>query len=240
MTVTESAKLEGWAGLYKAGAWAAMAFVAMVFIPLFLVFSAPLPPAGDGAALLDYIGAHPVVYIAQLVCFVGLSLPALLVFAALGPALFPADRTKALLGSLVGIASEIVALSVLSSPQSLHAGLPVLAAEWAKADALQRPSLAAAAQALSATANTVTPAGIMTALAIMILSLGMRRSLAPRWFAVFGAIGGLAGVALEALRPFAGPLYMLYGLFLPAWFLIVGLLLFRLARSSTAGREGID
>lgn len=231
MTRSETTVVAGWTGLYRTGAWAAMAFVAMVLIPLLLIFSAPLPPAGDGAALLDYIGAHPAVYIVQLVCFVGLSLPALFAFAALGPALFRVDRTKAVLGALVGIASEIVALSVLSSPQSLHAGLPVLAAEWAKADALQRPALAAAAQALAATANTVTPAGIMTALAIMILSLAMWRIPGSRWFSIFGAAGGLAGVVLEALRPFAGPLYMLYGLFLPAWFLIVGIRLFRLERS---------
>jgi hypothetical protein len=237
MTDNKMTKAQCWTGLYRTGAWAAMIFVVMVFIPLFLIFSAPLPPAGDGAALLDYIRAHPAIYIVQLVCFVGLSLPALLVFAALGPALFRADRTKAALGALVGIASEIVALSVLSSPQSLHAGLLVLAADWAKADALQRPALAAAAQALAATANSVTPAGIMTALAIMILSLAMRRIPASRWFAIFGAAGGLAGVALEALRPIAGPLYMLYGLFLPAWFLVVGIRLFRLARSSADGWE---
>jgi len=221
--------------LYKAGAWSAMVFVVLVFIPLFLVFSTPVVPAGDGRAILEYIIAHPVSYIVQLVSFVGLSLPAIVVFAALGPALFPRAPSTAILGGLLGIASEIVALAVLSSPQSLHAGLVVLAVDYAKADALVRPSLEAASLALAASANTVTPAGIMTALAILLLSLAMRRGDFPRSLAIFGIVTGVLGIFSEALRPLVGPAYIVYGLCLPFWFFFVGLRLFRLARSRTAG-----
>jgi hypothetical protein len=215
--------------LLKAGAWSAMLFVVLVFIPLFLVSSTPVVPAGDGQAILEYIIAHPVSYIVQLVSFVGLSLPALVVFAALGSALFYHAPSTAILGGLLGIASEIVALAVLSSPQSLHAGLVVLAFDYMKADVIIRPSLEAAALALAANANTVTPAGIMTALAIFNLSLAMRRAGFPRALAVFGVVSGILGIFMEALRPFVGPAYIIYGLALPFWFFFVGLRLFKLA-----------
>ena len=227
--VPGSLSVASWRPLLRVGAWSAMLFVVLVFVPLVLLFIAPIVPAGDGRAILDYINAHPVAYIVQLVSFVGLSLPALLVFAALGMALLPHAPSVAMVGGLVGIASEIVALAVLSSPQSLHAGLVVLAADYAKADQLLKPSLEAAAMALAASANTVTPAGIMTALSILVLSLAMRRGVFPRALAVFGIVSGILGIIMEALRPFVGPAYILYGLALPFWFFFVGLRLFKLA-----------
>jgi len=57
-----------------------MVFVVLVFILLFLVFSTPVVPAGDGRAILEYIIAHPVSYIVYGLClpfwffFVGLRL----------------------------------------------------------------------------------------------------------------------------------------------------------------------
>ena len=234
LVVSDSSRYARLSPLLKAGAWSAMLFVVMVFIPLFIIFTAPVVPAGDGRAILEYIIAHPISYIVQLVCFVGLSLPTLLVFTSLGSVLFPHAPSQALIGGLIGIASEIVALAVLSSPQSLHAGLVVLAADYAQADVFLRSSLEAAALALAASANTVTPAGIMTALAILILSLAMQRSAFPRSLAVFGIVAGILGIISEAFRPLIGPAYIIYGLCLPFWFFFVGLWLFKLAKKEAA------
>src|SRR6476620_1281811 len=74
-----------WASLYKAGGLSPMLFVLLVLIPVVLVFAAPVPPV-DGRALLPYIAAHKVIYLIELVCFVGLSVPALVVFGALAVA----------------------------------------------------------------------------------------------------------------------------------------------------------
>ena len=100
-------------------------YVALVLVPVGLIYVAPLPPT-QGAALLQYIAAHRVVYLIELGCFVGLAIPALIVFTALTVALWPLDKGLALIGGLLGVASEVIALALGSIPQSLHGGLVVL------------------------------------------------------------------------------------------------------------------
>ncbi len=96
-----------WALLYKAGGWSALLYVLLVLVPVVLVFAAPLPPT-DGAAVLAYIAAHQAVYLAELVCFVGLAVPALVVFTAVAVALKGVDKSIAAIGGLFGIASEVI------------------------------------------------------------------------------------------------------------------------------------
>ena len=122
-----------WQPLYRIGGTAAMAFVVMVFIPLTLLVAAPVPPT-DGRALLEYIATHRIVYLTQLVCFVGLAIPALVVFAAVAVALAGVSKGVAAIGGLFGVGSEVVALAVGSSPQSLHGGLVLLSDAYLAAD----------------------------------------------------------------------------------------------------------
>jgi hypothetical protein len=57
-----------WGLLFRAGGIAALLYV--------LLLVAPVPPT-EGRALLAYVAAHKIVYLSELVCFVGLSVPAL-------------------------------------------------------------------------------------------------------------------------------------------------------------------
>jgi hypothetical protein len=224
-----------WALLYKVGGWSALLYVLLVLVPVVLVFAAPLPPTG-GVALLEYIAAHKVVYLAELVCFVGLAVPALVVFTAVAGALKGVNKSIAAIGGLFGIASEVIALALGSSPQSLHGGLVVLsnAYQAAGGDA-DRADLVGAADALIAATNAVSWAGILTAAAILLLSVLMRQT---RFFGpVVGALGvvaGAVGIVSEALRPMIGPGYMPYGLLLPVWFALVGWKLLHLDRGVTS------
>lgn len=219
-----------WRRLYLAGAVSALVYVVLVIVPVSLVFIAPVPPT-EGRALLEYIAANKVVYLTELVSFVGLSVPALVVFAAVAVAVKDLDKSTAAIGGLFGVSSEIIALALGSSPQSLHGGLVVLSDAYAVAatDA-QRASASTAADALIAATNAVSWAGILTAAAILILSLVMRRGIFGKAVAVFGIVTGLAGLVSEVFRPTIGPAYTIYGLLLPTWFVIVGWRLFRLAR----------
>ena len=133
-------------------------------------------------------------------------------------------QSWALLGGLVGIASEIVALSLGSSPQSLSGGLVYLSDQYIlTAVESQRMALAIAAEGLLAGANAVSSAGILTAVAILILSLCMLRGVYHRGVAILGIAAGVIGIVSEAFRPQIGPIYGIYGLLLPAWFIAVGL-----------------
>ena len=224
-----------WGLLYKAGGWSALLYVLLVLVPVVLVVVAPVPPT-QGAALLDYIAVHKAVYLIELVCFVGLAVPALVVFGALAVALKDVNKSIAALGALFGVASEVIALALGSSPQSLHGGLVVLSNTYqATGSDADRTGLVSAAEALIAATNAVSWAGILTAVAILLLSWIGRR--VPFFGPVVGTIGvvaGAAGVIAEALRPMIGPAYMAYGLLLPTWFALIGWKLLHLHREGTS------
>ena len=222
-----------WAPLYRVGALSALMFVLLVLVPVVLIFVAPVPPT-EGRALLEYIASHKIVYLVELVCFVGLSVPALVVFAALAVSLGRTNRSMAAIGGLFGIASETIALALGSSPQSLHGGLVVLSDSYqAPGTAAERAGLVSAADALIAATNAVSWAGILTAAAILVLSLTKRRAHFGRVIAILGIITGAAGILAEALRPMIGSTYAIYGLLLPIWFALVGWRLLRLGRRHT-------
>ena len=223
-----------WAPLYRAGAFSALVYVLLVLVPVVLLYTAPVPPT-DGRELLEYIDAHKFVYLTELVCFVGLSVPALVVFGALAVALGRANKSVAAIGGLFGIVSETIALALGSSPQSLHGGLVVLSDSYQAAGTdTERAGLVSAADALIAATNAVSWAGILTAAAILVLSLIMRRETFGRVVGPIGVVTGAAGILAEALRPLIGEAYLLYGLLLPTWFALVGWRLFLLGRQRTA------
>jgi hypothetical protein len=185
--------------------------------------------------VLAYIASHKAVYLVELVCFVGLSVPALLVFASLAVSLKGIDKSLAATGALIGIVSEVLALALNSSPPSLNGTLVYLSDQYAAAASeAQRLALATAAEGSIASANAVASAGILTALAILVLSLAMLRGPTRRAAAYLGIVTGAAGIVLEALRPAVGMAYAIYGLLLPAWFVVVGVRLHRDGRAEAS------
>lgn len=211
-----------------------MVFVLLVLVPVVLVFAAPIPPV-EGRALLSYIAEHKIVYLIELVCFVGLGVPALVVFSAAAVALKGVNKSLALVGGLFGVVSEAIALALGSSPQSLHGGLVVLSNSYASATTdAERAGLVSAAEALIAATNAVSWAGILTAAGILTLSLIARTGGFGRVVATLGVLTGALGILSEALRPMIGSAYLLYGLLLPLWFALVGWKLFRMAERGTS------
>ncbi|MDV3223091.1 hypothetical protein [Intrasporangium sp.] len=225
----EQARLDmSWKALYRAGGVSALLFVLLVLVPVALVFLAPLPPT-EGAPLLEYIAEHKAVYLTQLVCFVGLAVPAMIVFAAVTVALMDVNKSVALIGGLLGVASEIIALALGSSPQSLHGGLVLLSDAYASAGTTaERAGLVSAADALIAATNAVSWGGILTAAGILVLSVVMRRGVFGGPTAILGIVTGSIGIMSEALRPLIGSAYLVYGLLLPIWFAMVGWRLLRI------------
>ena len=212
-----------WRALYRAGGVSALLFVLLVVVPVALVFLAPLPPT-EGAPLLEYIAEHKAVYLTQLVSFVALK---------------DLDKSTVVIGGLFGVASEIIALALGSSPQSLHGGLMILSDAYAAAGTEgERAGLVNAAEALIAATNAVSWGGILTAAGILVLSLVMRRGVFGRSTAIIGILAGSVGILSEAFRPLIGSAYLLYGLLLPIWFAMVGWRLLRLERQDRDVGDG--
>ena len=228
----EAAPDPSWRGLYQGGCVSAVLYVVLVVVPLVLIFTTPQPPISGGAATLQYIALHKPVYLIELVSFVGLSVPAMVVFLALYVALKHLNKSYAAIGALLGIASEVAALAYNSSPQSLNGGLVYLSDQYmAAATAAQRLPFATAAEGLIAVTNAVAAAGVLTAIGMLILSLVMVKGVFPKGVAYLGIVTGVLGIVSEALRPILGLGYAIYGLLLPIWFIAVGWKLYRLARN---------
>jgi hypothetical protein len=232
-TTPESTTSSDSKGLYWAGSISAALFVVAILIPIVLLLLAPQPPLSDGTAVLTYIANHKLVYIVELVCFVGLSLPALVFFLSLATALKQVNSSGAAIGGLIAIASEIVALAYNSSPPSLNTGLLGLSNQYVAATSeAQRLSSTNAAEALMAVSNAVNAAGILTALGIAVLSWVMMRD---GWWKRVGNVGmvtGIVGMVSELLRDVIGAGYFAYGMLLPAWFIACGYKLYRLAKTA--------
>ena len=110
-----------WRGLYRAGGVSAVLYVVLPIVALVLLIITPPAPSSGGAATLQYIASHKSVYILELLLFVGLSVPAMVVFLALYAALKHLNKSYAAIGAVVAIASEVVALAANSSPHRLTA-----------------------------------------------------------------------------------------------------------------------
>ncbi len=220
-----------WKPLYAAGSACALVFSIMCLVPIILVFTAP-PVPGTGAEVLEYIAANRVVYLAQLICFVGLGVPAMVVFLALSVSLAGANKSLAAIGGLIGVGSEIMALSLNGSPQSLHGALVHLSGQYmAAAAGAQRLALATAAEGLIASVNGLNFIGFLTALGILLLSVVTRKGIFGKFVFFVGIATGAVGMVFEPLRPLVGNAYTIYGTLLLAWFIGVGLKLFRESRA---------
>src|SRR6476646_2767800 len=95
--VESAAADPSWRGLYRAGAISAALYALLIIVPVALLSIAPQPPMVGGEAVLQYIAANKAVYLIELVSFVGLGLPALIVFLTLYAALRHLDKSYAAL-----------------------------------------------------------------------------------------------------------------------------------------------
>ena len=227
---TEAAPDPSWRGLYRAGGVSAMLFVVLLLVAIVLTIVAPPPLSADGATTLHYIASHKVLYTIEQVLWLAPSVFAAAVFLALFQALKHLNKSYAALAALAGIISWVLGLAIPTT----GGGAPVLVYlsdhYMTAATAAQHTAFATAAEVFIAENNITYAAGILAPVGILIISLVMLKGVFPKGVAYLGIVTGALGIMSEALRPLIGPGYFIYGLLLPAWFLLVGWKLYRLAR----------
>ncbi len=230
-----------WSGLYRAGGVSAVLFVVLTFaVPVVLGFITPLPPTSSGGAAtlaggvatLHYIASHRSVFILHEVLFFGPGVLVIVAFLALYAALKHLNKSYAAIGAVVTIASQVLYLGTFS----LVFGLVYLSDQYAAATAAQRATFEAAAWGLLAQYNTVSAAGILMNIGILIISLVMLKGVFHKGIAYVGIITGALGIMSEALRPVLGAGYAVYGILSLIWLIAVGWKLYRLGSSSSPSR----
>ncbi len=223
-----------WRGLYRAGSVSAVLYIILPIVALVLIAIAPPVPSSGGAAILQYIASNKPVYILELVLFVGLSVPAMVVFLALYMALKHLNKSLAAIGTVFAIVSEAIALAVNSSPPSLNGGLVYLSDQYVAATtAAQHIAYATAADSLIASTNAVNAAGILFEAGILIISLVMLKGVFHKGVAYLGIATGAIGIISEALRPILGFGYIVFFVLEVIWLIAVGWKLYRMGLSSS-------
>jgi hypothetical protein len=226
-----------WQLLYRIGAVAAWAFVAMIVVAIVVAIVTPVPPSHGGAGTLDFIAAHRMTYIVEQQLWLVPGAFAMVTYLALYPALKDVNRSLAALGSVVGGAAWALTLAIPTTSTGAPALVYLSDQFAATTDPAARAGLAAAAETLIAQNRTTVAVGPLTTIALLIISVAMLCGVFPRAVAYLGIATGLLGVAAESLRMVFEGFYVVYGLLLPIWMAAVGWNLYRLGRRSQPGPD---
>ncbi|MBG6224859.1 hypothetical protein IWX63_001421 [Arthrobacter sp. CAN_A2] len=229
-----------WRPLFRVAGIAGILLLVVSYLATLVLFTLDPPPVSGGEATPRFIADHRASYIAQQLLWLVPSLFGLIVFVALLVALFPASPSLAVLGFTVGAASWTALLAVPVTTEGTLSLVYLSDRFTAETDAAARSSFSAAAEAFVAENNTVSLAGALTPLGLLLISLPMTRGALPHWIGWLGIVTGSLGLLSEVLG-FAVPgLYAVYGPLLWAWFTAVGVALLRLPdRRPTHDQHGV-
>lgn len=228
-----------WGPLYRVGGVSAGLFVVLLVAAIVLSISTLPPPTSGGAATLEYVAAHRMLYIVHQQLWLVPGAFAMLTYLALYPALKHVSQSYAALGAVVGGAAWALTLAMPTTSTGAPALVYLSDQYVAAADAAQRSTFVAAAESLIALNRTPTAVGVLTTIGMLIVSLVMLRGVFPRWVAYLGIATGALGIGSEALRPVIEGSYGLYGVLLLIWMGAVGWKLYRLGEPEKLGAERV-
>lgn len=194
-----------------------------------LIFATPSPPTSGGVETLEYIAAHRSLYILKQILWLAPSIPAMVVFLALYPALKRVNKSYAAIGTVLGALSWALSLAWPTTGEGAPALVYLSDQYAAAATAAGRTTFATAAEVLIATEAIPAAIGVLQTIGILVVSLVMLRGVFPRSVAYLGVATGALGVVSEALLPILGAAYAIYGVLVMVWFLVIGWQLYRLA-----------
>ncbi|HVX30915.1 MAG TPA: hypothetical protein VHA53_10585 [Nitrolancea sp.] len=219
-----------WRELYLAGGISALMAALAYILATSIEFALPSAPTSGGAATLAYIAEHRAVYILQQILWQGPSILLIVVFLALYLALRDLHPSYALVGGILAVASWAVTLAYPATGGGAPA-LVYLSDQYVKATSdAERTAFATAAEGFIAQNYVATAMGVLEAIGILILSVVMLRGVFSKRVAYLGIATGLAGIVCESLKPTLGLGYIVYGLLMFIWLIVIGWQLIRLAR----------
>lgn len=218
-----------WRPLYRAGAIATGIAVLLYIVALVLVFATELASTSGGADLLEYIDEHRTLYIVKQTLWVLPSVLLIVAFLALTVALMPFDRTWALIAGTIGVLSWAGTYMWPTTGEGSFVLLMLSDSYSVATTDAERAAIVAGAETMIAYNDSPAMLGVMQALGILLISWTMLRAPFSRGLAWLGIATGTVGIALEALRPWAGIVYSLYGILLFIWLIWLALILWRIA-----------
>jgi hypothetical protein len=227
-----------WWPLYRAGAVAAglAVLLYLVALALFVITPAPPPPTVAGGTMLEHVAENRSAYLVKQVLWVAPNLLMIIVVLAIAVALAQINKSFALTAGVIAVASWAVSFAWPTTGEGSLA-MVVLSDRYAAAatDAEQVAAVAGAELLLALNDQPAVVLGVLQTLGILLLAALMTRGVFPKGLAWFGVVTGAIGIIAEALRPWLGWGYAVYGLLLFGWLIWMAIALGRLG-SQTAPR----
>jgi hypothetical protein len=147
----------------------------------------------------------------------------------------PLDRTWALIAGTIGVLSWAGTYMWPTTGEGSFV-LLMLSDSYASATTdAARAAFLASAETMIAYNESPATLGVMQALGVLLVSWVMLRGVFSRGLAWLGIVTGAIGIVCEALRPWLGIVYSLYGILLFVWIIWVAWALWQLA--AKAGRD---
>lgn len=218
-----------WRGLYRAGGVSGMLAGVIYIVAVILIFTTPSPPTSGGVETLEYIASHRSLYILKQVLWLAPSVPAMVVFLALYPALKRLNKGYAAIGAALGASAWALSLAWPTTGEGAPALVYLSDQYSAAATDAGRTAFATAAEVLIATEAVPAAIGVLQTIGVLVISLVMLGGVFPKSVAYLGVATGALGIVSEALLPILGAAYAVYGVLVMVWFLVIGWQLYRLA-----------
>jgi hypothetical protein len=217
-----------WRPLYRVGAVAAGLAVILYVVALILFVVTPTPPlpASGGAAMLEHVVSNRSAYVVKQVLWVAPNLLMMVVVLAIAVALAQVNKSFALTAGVIAVASWAVSFAWPTTGEGSLA-MVVLSDRYAEAatDAERVATVAGAELLLALNDLPAVVLGVLQTLGILLLAALMTRGVFPKGLAWLGGVTGAIGIVAEALRPWLGWAYAVYGLLLFGWLIWVAVAL---------------
>lgn len=237
VTLPHATDEPSWQPLIRAGAIGAAIAVVLYLVALVLVFVTEMAPTTGAADMLAYIDENRTLYIVKQSLWVLPSVLLMVTFLALTVVLMPLDRAWALIAGTIGVLSWAGTYMWPTTGEGSFV-LLMLSDSYASAvtDA-ERAAYLAGAETMIAYNESPAMLGVMQALGILMISWVMLRGAFSRGLAWLGIATGAIGMFCEALRPWLGMVYSLYGILLFVWLIWIGWALWRLSSPPRGGLQ---
>lgn len=214
-----------WTTLYRVGSIGAIAYIVSIILTTTMFIVSDYDTGLSGLGHLTYIAEHRTWWMVLQGLVLGTNALLIPTFMALYPTLAPLDRSNTAIGVILAISCMVLFIAYFPPVN----GLVYLSDQYVAAATPEAQSaLAGGAEALVAQMNVYGPSDTLLGIAVLFISLAMRKSVFHKAIAYLGMATFVVSVVGASLKPTVGVAYLWWWLFFIVWLAAVARQLYQL------------
>ena len=214
-----------WKTLYRVGSVGAMVYIVSIVLTTTMFIVSDYNTDLSGVEHLKYIAEHRTWWIILQGLVLGTNALLIPTFMALYPTLAHLDRSNTAIGVVLAISCMILFIAYFPPVN----GLLYLSDEYIAATTPEaKAELAGGAEALVAQMNVFGPSDTLLGIAVLFISIAMKKGVFHRLIAYLGIATFVASVVGASLKPLLGVTYLWWWLLFIIWLVAVARKLYQL------------